>query len=45
MNSYKEKFIRKFGIEMWEYDERTWKERGYTIDKDTGYLIRTINSK
>lgn len=39
MNKRNEK-IKKYGIEIVEQDERTWKERGYTIDYDTGLLVK-----
>ena len=30
--------IKKFGIEIVEYDEKVWEDRGYIINYDTGLL-------
>jgi len=41
----REKQIKKFGIEIVEYDEKIWLERGYIINYETGLLEQIIQTK
>lgn len=34
----REEMVKKFGIEVVEDDEKTWKERGYKINYQTNLL-------
>lgn len=43
MNNRDKKII-KYGIDIVEYDERLWEERGYKINYDTG-LLEQINNQ
>jgi len=38
MSMTRETKIEKFGLEIIEYDEKVWHERGYKINYDTGLL-------
>lgn len=38
--NYREKLVQEFGLEIVEDDEKTWEERGYRVNYDTGYLER-----
>ena len=37
--------IKKYGIEIVEDDEKTWQKRGYTIDYNTGLLVKIERNK
>jgi hypothetical protein len=36
----REQKIKKYGIEIVEYDEEIWEQRGYRINYNTGLLER-----
>lgn len=40
MNDDRNRRIKKYGSEIVENDEKTWKKRGYNVDKNTGFLTQ-----